>query len=245
MIVRTAWRAATDQLRMQALSPLSLLSGVALPCVFAYILHSYRGGRTDAELAVGIAGLGILDALVVLITLGFLSEKGWRTLQPALSSPVGIAPVVLGRLLGMGIQSLLSIPATLLFLVAMWGLAPRFDWSAWLFGTILLAVATTAVMGLLGFVVLRFPFSPGMTNGLVGLVLSLSALMAPVSALPSALRWLSWVLPQSHVMAWVRGEGSGHLILACGLSVVAAAAVAASIRLLERSARRHALLLEA
>ncbi|RGC68151.1 hypothetical protein C5N14_14630 [Micromonospora sp. MW-13] len=245
MMVRTALRAAVDQLRMQGLSPLALLSGVALPCVFAYVLHSYRGGRTDAELAVGVAGLGILDALVVLVTLGFLAEKSWKTLQPALGSPGGLAPIVLGRLLGMGVQSLLSIPGTLVFLVAMWGLAPRFDWPRWLVGTAVLAVATTSVMGLLGFVVLRFPFSPGMTNGIVGLVLSLSALLAPVSALPAVLRAPAWVLPQSQVMAWVRGGGTGHLLLGCLLSVVAAVAVVGLIRLLERSARRQSLSLEA
>lgn len=244
MALRTLVRAAVDQVRTEATGPLALLSGVLLPCVFAYILHSYRGGRTDVALAVGIAGLGILDALVVLVVLGMLAEKKWRTLQAALSSPGGMAPVVLGRLVGMGVQSLLSIPGTFVFLVAMWGLTPDFDWLRWLVGTLLLAVATTAVLGLLGFIVLRFPFSPGMTNGLVGLTVSLSALLAPTTALPVVLRELAWLLPQSHVMAWVRGEGAVHLLLACLLSAGAATAVLASIRALERTVRRQALSLE-
>lgn len=245
MMLRTAWRAAVDQLRMQALKPIALLSGLGLPCVYAYLLHGFRGGRTDAELAVGIAGLGILDALVVLVALGLLSEKGWKTLQPALGSPGGLAPLVLGRLLGMGIQSLLSIPGTLAFLFAMWGIAPGFAWGRWLAGTLLLAAALTSVTGLLGYVVLRFPFSPGMTNGIVGLVLSLSALLAPVSALPAVLRPIAWVLPQTQVMAWVRGGAATHLIYAGALTVVAATAVVLAVRLLERSVRRHDIPLEA
>jgi hypothetical protein len=100
-------------------------------------------------------------------------------------------------------------------------------------------------MGLLGFVVLRFPFSPGMTNGLVGLVLSLSALLAPVSALPAGLRDVAWILPQSQIMAWVRGGGLVHLVLGVLLSGAAAGVVLGSIRLVERSARRRALSLEA
>jgi ABC-type multidrug transport system permease subunit len=245
MMLRTAWRAAMDQMRMRALSPLALLSGVALPCLVAFVVQTYRGGHTDAELAVGIAGIGVLDALVVLITLGMLAEKSWKTLQPALSSPGGIAPLVLGRLLGMGMQSLLSIPGTIIFLVVFYGVEPGFDWVRWFVGTVVLAGATTCVMGLLGCVVLRFPFSPGMTNGIVGLVLSLSALITPVSALPSALQSLAWVLPQSQVMAWVRGEGPVHLVLAWALSIIAVAAIVMAVWRLERAARRDALPLEA
>ncbi|MEU8001126.1 hypothetical protein AB0B66_08210 [Catellatospora sp. NPDC049111] len=245
MRTRTALRAAVDQLRMHGTSPMSLLSGVVLPCVYAYILHSYRGGRTDAELAVGIAGLGVLDALVILVLIGLLAEKKSKTLPSALSSPAGLAPVILGRLLGMGLQSLFSIPGTFVFLLLMFGLEPGFDWTRWIVGTLALAVATTSVVGLLGYVVLRFPFSPGMTNGLVSLVLWMSALLVPVTALPLVLRVPAWVLPQSHIMAWVRGDGGDHLAIAAALTAVSAAAIVGSIRLLERAVRRHALLLEA
>ena len=244
-MLRTVLRSAADQLRMQGTSLMALLSGLAVPCVYAYILHSYRGGRTDAELAVGIAGVGLIDALVVLIVIGLLAEKKWKTLEPALSTPGGLAPVVLGRLLGMGVQSTMSIPGTLLFLVALWGLEPGFSVLRWLLGTVLLAVASTSVAGLLGYVVLRFPFSPGMTNGLVGLTIAVSTLLAPGSSLPPVLSRLTWFLPQAQVMTWVRGGTAGHLGLALIISAISVVLVYTLLRSLEWTVRTRSIPLEA
>ncbi|HEY1619157.1 MAG TPA: hypothetical protein VGG25_16160 [Streptosporangiaceae bacterium] len=245
MTIATARRAATDQIAAQAISPLTLLAALAMPCVVAFIVHGYAGGKTSTGLAAGIAGIGILDTVVMLIIVGMLGEKQWRTLEPALASPGGLVPLVLGRLAGMAVQSLISIPGTLLILGLLWGISPAFSWGRWLAGCLALAVATTAVAGLLTFVVLRYPFSPGMANGLVGVFMSLGALLVPASAFPPAVRLLAWLMPQSHVMAWVRGGGPGQLLIAALLSGAALTGVFLSVRGVERAARLHAISLGA
>ncbi|MEU1470987.1 hypothetical protein ABZ434_22490 [Streptomyces sp. NPDC005761] len=241
----TTWRAAGDQIRMQASSPVALLAGLIMPLVFAVILHSYRSAAVDPAFAVGIAGIGYLDALIVLVVVSLLGEKQWRTLTPALAAPYGIVPVVLGRLAGMTVQALVSLPGTLLPLALLWGLTPGFDWLRWLVGGAALALATTSVVGLMAFVVLRFPFSPGMTNGLVGLLLALGSLLVPRDALPPVIRQLSWLMPQSHVMGWVRGAGAGSLAVSFGLTAVSLAIVVGLVLRLQQAVRDHAIPLEA
>ncbi|WP_405901920.1 hypothetical protein OG696_00850 [Streptomyces sp. NBC_00656] len=241
----TTWRAAGDQIRMQASSPVALLAGLIMPVVFAVILHSYSSAAVDPAFAVGIAGIGYLDALIVLVVVSLLGEKQWRTLTPALAAPYGIVPVVLGRLAGMTVQALVSLPGTLLPLALLWGLAPGFDWLRWLVGGATLALATTSVVGLMAFVVLRFPFSPGMTNGLVGLLLALGSLLVPRDALPPVIRQLSWLMPQSHVMSWVRGADAGSLAVSFGLTAVSLAIVVGLVLRLQQAVRDHAIPLEA
>lgn len=239
-------RAVVDQLRLHASSPTAIFSTLALPCVIAFLVHdsSPPGTRTTTDLAVGSAGIGMLDSVIVLVVFSFMSEKHWRTLPHALGGPVGLVPVLLGRLAGIAVQSLTALPGTCLILVGLWGLDGSFRWARWLVGGLLLAAATTSVVGLLGLAVLRFRYSSGMTNGLTGLVMALSALIVPPSALPGPVRALSTVLPQSHVMAWVRGGSVTSLLLAVVLTAVFVAVTVAALRRLEFSARRLALPLE-
>ena len=238
-------RAVADQLRMHASSPMAIFATLALPCVIAFLVHDTAGGRTTTDLAVGAAGIGMLDSVIVLVVFSFMSEKHWRTLPGALGSPLGLVPVLLGRLAGIAVQSLTALPGTFVVLVAFWGLDGGFRWTRWIVGGLLLAAATTAVVGLLGLAVLRFRYSSGMTNGLTGLVMAFSALIVPASALPRPVRALSALLPQSHVMAWVRGGSATGLLLATGLTVVFLAGSVLALRRLEFSARRLALPLEA
>lgn len=245
MTAVTAGRAAADQVRTQATSPLTLLAALAMPCVVAFIVHGYAGGATTTALAAGIAGIGILDTVIMLVIVAMIGEKQWGTLEPALASPGGLVPLVFGRLAGMAVQSLIAIPGTLLLLGLLWGISPSFGWARWLAGSLALAVSTTSVAGLLAFVVLRYPFSPGMANGLVGVFMSLSALLVPASAFPPVVRVLAWLTPQSHVMAWVRGAGPGELLIAALESGAALAGVLLSVRRVERAARLHAISLGA
>jgi hypothetical protein len=230
---------------MQASSPIALLSALLMPVVFAYVVHGHTGTATDASFATGIAGVGFLDALIVLIVVSLLAEKQWRTLDVALGSPHGMVPVILGRLAGMTVQALISLPGTTVVLALLWGVQPGFAWSRWLVGGVVLAVATTSVVGLMAFVLLRYPVSPGMTNGLVGILMSLGALLVPERALPGPVRVLAWLTPQSHAMAWVRGAGDIRLLMALALSAIAIAGMVLLIRYLERVVRARSISLEA
>lgn len=124
MMVAPARRAATDQIRTQSGSPVALLAALAMPLVIAVILHSYGGGATSTGLAAGIAGVGILDTIIVLVVVGLLGEKQAKTLYAALASPDGLVPLVLGRLAGMTAQSLLAVPCTMVFLALFWASRP-------------------------------------------------------------------------------------------------------------------------
>ncbi|MCX4692831.1 ABC transporter permease [Streptomyces sp. NBC_01408] len=253
---RTGWflptfvRALTDQLRMHASSPMAVFSTLAMPCVFAFVVHANASGggaarETTGDMAVGSAGIGMLDSIIVLVVVSLMGEKQWKTLYAALGSPGGLVPVVLGRLTGTAVQSLTALPGTLVILVLLFGLGDGFDWTRWLIGGVLLAFSTASVVGLLGFAVLRYPYSAGMTNGLTGLVMALSALIVPQSALPGPVQKLAFVIPQSHVMAWVRGGGTGELLAALALTGVFCGLVVLAVRRLELIARRQALPLEA
>ncbi|GAB7183418.1 hypothetical protein ATKI12_3249 [Kitasatospora sp. Ki12] len=242
----TLLRSLADQLRMHASSPMAVFSALAMPCVFAFVVHSSASDRNaTSDLAVGSAGVGMLDSIIVLVVISLLGEKQWKTLYAALGSPGGLVPVVLGRLAGTAVQSLTALPGTLVILALLFGVDGGFDWARWLAGGVLLAFSTASVVGLLGFAVLRYPYSAGMTNGLTGLVMALSALIVPQSALPGPVQKLALVLPQSHVMAWVRGGGTAEVLWAAALTVVFSGLVVLAVRRLENMARRQALPLEA
>lgn len=242
-------RAVVDQLRMHATSPMAVFSTLAMPCVFAFVVHANATSgfshETTSDAAVGSAGIGMLDSIIVLVLFSLLGEKQWRTLYGALGSPGGLGPVVLGRLTGTALQSLVSLPGTLVVLGLMFGIDSGFAWGRWLVGGVLLAFATASMIGLLGFAVLRFPFSAGMTNGLTGLIMALSALIVPQSALPGPVQALALIVPQSHVMAWIRGGGADQLVAAVALTGFFCVLVVLAVRRLEKTVRRDALPLEA
>jgi ABC-type polysaccharide/polyol phosphate export permease len=242
-------RSIVDQLRLHATSPMAIFSTLAMPCVFAFVVHTNMAAGAasrdvTSDMAVGSAGIGMLDAIIVLVVISLMGEKQWKTLHAALGSPSGLVPVVLGRLTGTAIQSLTALPGTLLILVLFLGVDGNFSWFRWLVGGVVLAVATASVVGLLGFAILRFPYSAGMTNGLTSLVLALSALLVPQSALPGPVQRISLLLPQSHVMDWVRGASLTELLVSLGLTVVYSILIVLLIRRIEYLARRSALSLE-
>lgn len=242
-------RSLVDQLRMHATSPMAVFGTLALPCVFAFIVQTSRadgpgGSGVTTDVAVGTAGVGVLDSAILLVVISLLGEKQWKTLYAALGSPGGMAPVVLGRLTGIAVQTVVAVPGTLAVLALLWGLDTGFDWSRWLIGGVLLTVATTAVVGLLAVAVLRLPYSSGMVNGLTGLVLALSALLVPQSALPGPVRALAQLMPQAYVMSWVRGGSGIDLVVAIGLTIACAAVVVLLVRRVEHSVRRYAVPME-
>jgi ABC-type multidrug transport system permease subunit len=241
-------QAAVDQLRMNALTPMSIFSTLAMPCVVAFIIQSHEGhgharGTTTA-LAVGVAGVGMLDSVIISVVIGLLGEKQWKTLYAALGSPVGLVPVVMGRLSGMAVQSAVTLPGAFAFLALLWGIDGHFNWVRWIIGGLVLTFCTVSVMGLLGCAVLRFAYSAGMTNGLIGLFIALSALVVPRSAMPAPVAGVASLLPQSHVMGWVRGGGVDELAIAIGLGVIYCGLIIVAMRRVEQSARRLALPLE-
>ncbi|NEB74305.1 ABC transporter permease [Streptomyces sp. SID14478] len=242
-------RALRDQLRMHATSPMAIFSTLAMPCVFAFIVNRNATGSEhvagmNSGLAVGTAGVGMLDSIIVLVVVSMMGEKKWKTLYAALGSPGSLVPVVLGRLAGTALQSLTALPGTLVILAVMWGIGEAFDWVRWIVGGVLLAASTASLVGLLGFAVLRYPYSAGMTNGLTGLVMALSALIVPQSALPGPVAKLAMLLPQSHAMAWVRGGNSIQVLWAVLLTALYSGLVVLSIKRLEKTARDQALPLE-
>ncbi|GAA5044968.1 ABC transporter permease [Streptomyces similanensis] len=242
-------RAVVDQLRMHATSPMAIFSTLAMPCVFAFVVHANAtdgfSRRTTGDMAVGSAGIGMLDSVIVLLLFSLLGEKQWKTLYAALGSPGGLVPVVLGRLTGTALQSVTALPGTLIVLGLLFGIDDGFDWVRWLVGGVMLSFATASVIGLLGFAVLRFPFSAGMTNGLTGLVMALSALIVPQSALPAPVQKLAMIMPQAHVMSWIRGAGPEQLLEAVALTGFFCALVVLAVQRLETTVRRNALPLEA
>jgi hypothetical protein len=243
-------RAALDQLRLHALTPMSVLSTLAMPCVVAFIIHSseshsHPAGGTSTALAVGAAGVGMLDSVIVFIVIGLLSEKRWRTLYAALGSPAGLVPVVMGRLTGMTVQSVVALPGTIAIFAVLWRVDRHFSWPRWIVGGLVLDFCTVSVLGLLACVVLRFAYSAGMTNGLLGLLIALSALVVPRSAMPGPVGKIAFLFPQSYVMDWVRGGGLYELAVALGLGVIYCGLIVTTLRRVERSVRRLALPLEA
>jgi hypothetical protein len=228
---------------------MAVFKSLAFPCAFAFVIHSNMApGRgyedVSADVSVGTAGIGMLDSIIVLVVFSLLGEKQWKTLYAALGSPGGLAPVVLGRLTGIAVQSLIALPGTFVILALIWGVDGGFAWSRWLVGGVLLALATASVVGLLAVAVLRFPYSAGMTNGLTGLIMALSALVVPQSALPGPVQAVAVLLPQSHVMAWVREGSAADLGIAGLLTLGYAVLVVLLVQRLETAARRESLPLE-
>jgi ABC-2 type transport system permease protein len=159
-------------------------------------------------------------------------ERSDGTLAPCLIGVRDFRLVIVGKSLGASVMSGLMIAATESVVLAAFRYKPRFDHPEWLpagLAALLLSGLTLGV-GLSSLFVLT-RFGPQLSAALMYPIFLLGGLLTPLSALPSAIRWLSWGVSLRWAMAFLTSTTAGTpdmfalgmvIVLTIGYAAVAA-----------------------
>ena len=220
-----------------------------------FTMYLARGGRAGGGLAGFLMGAAILWGMFYSfqrdMAVGFLDELWSRNLINLFSTPLNVTEYLCGLVLvnlikvaaGTGLAALLAwicyafdiFPWVPLFLPYMLNLM-LFGLALGVFTTGLIFRYTTKVQGL------AWSFA--------GLLLPVSCVFYPPSALPRPLRAIAWILPTTHSFEGMRqviasgGWSPARFWWGIGLNAVYFAAAAAFFRWIFESARRRGLLVK-
>lgn len=185
--------------------------------VVMYVLRDNTVPGTDFSLGAqsipGILGMNVVMTGLVGLAMALTTDRGDGTLLRAKAIPNGMVGYVIGRVLGqagMTVATLVAVlvPAAFLFD----GLAP--NWVALLFVLVIGLVATLPIGALLGSLFTN-PQNLGFVMLLVMVLVGISGVFYPVTALPEWLQWVAQVFP----LYWL-GLGLRWALLPDGLAVV-------------------------
>lgn len=243
--LRFGLAAGVLQLRSYWLSPSGLLSAIAVPCVYIFVVQTLAASGSShgvsAARLFGASTIGYIDATITLVVLALTAEKVQATIGIAIGGPSGAKSLVAGRLLVIPLQALTAAPAVLLLGAVVWGLDPSLIWWRYVVGSILLAVASLVVLAPLAYVILRFPYSAGMTNGIPALLLALGGVVVPAQYLPSPLGTISQAFPFVHLIRWGSGGTVGDLVTGISISLLLLAFFYVLLASFEKAVRRKAI----
>jgi ABC-2 type transport system permease protein len=185
--------------------------------VVMYVLRENTVPGTDFSLGAqaipGILGMNVLMTGLVGLAMALVTDRGDGTLLRAKATPNGMVGYLVGRVLsqaGMTAATLLIvlIPAAFLFD----GLAP--NWVVLVFVLVLGLVATLPIGAVLGSLFAN-PQNLGLVMLLVMVLVGISGVFYPVTALPEWLQWVAQVFP----LYWL-GSGMRWALLPDGMAVV-------------------------
>ena len=189
----------------------------AMALVVMYVLRDNTVPGTDFSLGAqsvpGILGMNVVMTGLVGLAMALSTDRGDGTLLRAKATPNGTVGYLVGRVLsqaGMTVATLLAVlvPAAFLFD----GLAP--NWVVLVFVLVLGLVATLPIGALLGSLFVN-PQNLGFVMLLVMVLVGISGVFYPVTALPEWLQWVAQVFP----LYWL-GLGMRWALLPDGLAVV-------------------------
>jgi ABC-2 type transport system permease protein len=185
--------------------------------VVMYVLRENTVPGTDFSLGAqaipGILGMNVLMTGLVGLAMALVTDRADGTLLRAKATPNGMVGYLIGRVLsqaGMTVATLLIvlIPAAFLFD----GLAP--NWVVLVFVLVLGLVATLPIGAVLGSLFAN-PQNLGLVMLLVMVLVGISGVFYPVTALPEWLQWVAQVFP----LYWL-GLGMRWALLPDTLAVV-------------------------
>jgi len=195
--------------------------------VVMYVLRDNTVPGTDFSLGAqsipGILGMNVVMTGVVGLALALTADRSDGTLLRAKATPNGTVGYLVGRVLGQAGMTVATVVAVLIPAAVLFsGLAP--NWAALLFVMVLGLVATLPLGALLGSLFVN-PQSLGFVTMLVMVLVGISGVFYPLTALPEWLQWVAQVFP----LYWL-GLGMRWALLPDGLVV---AEIGESWRVLE------------
>lgn len=214
--VRRGW----IEFRLTATNAGEVMGWLWFPVMALVVMYVLRGNTvpgTDFSLGAqaipGILGMNVVMTGMVGLAMALTADRADGTLLRAKAIPNGMVGYLAGRVLGqagMTVATLFAmlIPAALLFD----GLAP--NWVVLLVVLVLGLVATLPIGALLGSLFVN-PQSLGFVMLLVMVLVGISGVFYPITALPEWLQWVAQVFP----LYWL-GLGLRWALLPDGLAVV-------------------------
>jgi len=195
---------------LQALqeSMISLASQVAGRSVnFQPRVHHLYGGRNYDTLdyfGAAFVGLVVFFLVFVITIVSFLNERSQGTLERLMASPLRRGEIVLGYMLGFTVLALIQSAEVLVFALAVLKIHNQ--------GNVLLIFGMEALMAIaavnLGIFLSMFARSEFQAVQFIPLVVVpqvlLSGIIFPVSIEPTALQWLSDILPLTYAVNGMR-----------------------------------------
>ncbi|MER7007515.1 hypothetical protein ABT297_31350 [Dactylosporangium sp. NPDC000555] len=140
----------------------------------------------------------------------------WKPIAVGGADP--LRPAALGRYCAIVVQSLIAYPVVLVSAILLGGLDPANDYVRLTLAVLLVCSGSVGLFSVLGYLILRFPFSPGMANGWLLLVVALGGVFGVPESVVGPLSWVSFVLPYREARAWAETGSPAHLAAALAIT---------------------------
>jgi ABC-2 type transport system permease protein len=229
--VRLQWQLLT-------LTPMTIISACIGPAAYSLIIAT-QTGVSDAALVVGTGALGLWQVMLTMSLLAIMQERRFGTLPLLTISPTPVWLPLAGRMAGALLQGLLALPLAYVWIRVVLGNSPFGSlWLAAAAVVILVGGLASLVCGLMGFLA-RHRFAAGMTNGAAGVVVLISALFIPVSALPGALALVAKAFPAAWGMTALRSGATVDLAVGAAVELPWLVGALVYLQRTEAYLRRH------
>lgn len=178
------------------------------PVVWGLIVAS-AVGEPDLSVFVGTGLAAMASSIPAESVIMLLQERQWLALEHVAVSQVHTGVVLAGRLLGMMLHALLSLPIAAILLVLVYG-PPDVPDPSVVVAALLVGIAGLLAISLLivGFIARR-RYRAGMPNAVFPVVVLLAGVFVPLDALPTWLQPISRLLAVSWAMDAVRRVETG------------------------------------
>lgn len=197
--------AARVQFKIVAVTPISFITAFLAPLTLAILVISRNRGPTP-DLLLGTATAGVWNTVLIQSVRSAGLERAWGTLQVLAVAPTGVARPLVGRLVGILGQGLVTVPLSWVVVALAWG-PPRFRSAPLVMGGLIEATVGLGLMGVMLISInIRFHAYSGVFNGVFPFTVVLMGLFLPVGLLPSPLHWASVVFPPTWAVEAVRQQ---------------------------------------
>jgi ABC-2 type transport system permease protein len=206
--LRCIYYIALKDMRTYYLKPPSISWGIVFP--IAWILAFYlRNPRSFVELVPGLIAMTILFSTTAAEAVVINFELRVGSLERLLLAPVSLTAVLLGKLLGGAIFGLMMTTVVTIGSVLILGLHPNLSY------LVLIIIPSLLVFSSLGSLVSVLVKEVFEAQTLLNLprflMIFLSGVVYPVSALPVVLQYLAYIMPLTYTVTGLRISFSANL----------------------------------
>jgi ABC-2 type transport system permease protein len=238
-----AWWLQVKQLSLGRLQQFSALIQPAVMATIAYLIFRHSRAETVQEVVLGAGLLGMWSAALFGSGAAISRQRAMGLLEGLVGAPMPLPLSVLPITVAAATIGLYSMAATFLWCELLFGFSVSLAHPALVPVCAVVTVLTLGVTGLLlSALFFLYPSSQSLASMMEFPIALLSGVLVPVSALPSVIRPLSWILaPMWSIRALQAAVGGGRpivfpLLMCAGLSVLYVLAAVGLLRsLVDRS----------
>jgi hypothetical protein len=224
---------ALAQLRISALTPVSLVTSYLSPVALAIVVISLYGHLTGALVA-GTIAAAAWNTLLIQAYMIVNQERAWGTLQQHACTPAGVTPWLVGRLLGALLQALLTIPLIGGLVLATGGAVHLGPWKILLVNGAIICASLIGIAVLHMTLAIRYRWYSALINAIFPLTIVLMGLFARIDRLPAAVGAIGHLFAPTWAMEAIRRSSWSPALTALWMSLLTALGAVAYLTRVQR-----------